>query len=108
MKIEYGTVEYFDVALPEYFQYLVDHFFKILPMKEQGEETLYAYMDSLQFELLGFSELFTNAKYSSNVVTLLSILQRLIDKKDCSISVVRREVFHAISICNKLIQLYSE
>lgn len=108
MNIQYGTVEYFEASLPEYFQYLVDHFFKILPMKEQGEDTVYAYMDSLQFELLGFSELFTDAKYSANVVTLLSILQRLIDKKDCKISVVRREVFHAISICNKLIQAYSE
>lgn len=108
MRSEYGFYKEFDIALPVYFQYLVDHFFKILPMMEQKERSVYTYMDSLQFELAGFKNLFTDAKYCTSVITLLSILQELIDNKECSISVVKREVFHAISICNKVIKSYSE
>ena len=108
MKSDFDRYKEFETALPNYFQYLVDHFFKILPMMEQNESSVYTYMDSLQFELIGFKNLFSDARYCANIVTLLSILQGLIDDKECSISVVKREVFHAISICNKLIKLYSD
>ena len=98
----------YESTLNNYFQYLVDHFFKILPMKEQGEDSVIVYMQSLQFEMLGFSKLFVETNYNASVITLLSILQRLIDNPDCGIPVVRREVFHAIDICNKLKKLYAE
>lgn len=97
----------FELSLYNYFQYLVDHFFKILPMKEQGECSVGVYLDSLKFEIIGFNRLFTGTDYNASVVTLLSILQNMIDNPDCDISVVRREVFHAISICNKLKEMYA-
>lgn len=98
----------FEASLCNYFQYLVNHFYKILPMKEQGEESVCVYLESLKFEILGFDGLFTKTNYSSSIITLLSILQRLIDDKDCGLPVVRREVFRAISICNRLKDMYSE
>lgn len=100
--------EAYAMSLPNYFQYLVNHFFKILPMKEHGEETLQQYMDSLMFEIGGFNRLFVETNYSAYVITLLSILQGLIDEPELDISVYRREVFHAISICNKLRELYGK
>lgn len=94
-------------ALRNYFQRLVDHFFKILPMKEQSESSLNAYLDSLKFEIIGFNGLFEETDYNASVVALLAILQNFIDNPDTDLKTVRREVFHAISICNKLKDLYT-
>ena len=59
-------------------------------------------MQSLQVELLGCKGLITAIHDDSNYLTILAILQYLIDNPDCSVSEVKREVFRAISICNKL------
>lgn len=96
----------YKLSMHNYFQYLVDHFFKILPMKEQHEDTLDKYLSSLQFELIGFERLFSETNCNSATITLLSILQNMIDNPDEDVSVIRREVFHAISICNKLKSMY--
>ena len=45
--------------LHNYFRRLVNHFFKILPMRENNEESLTTYMQSLQVELLGCKGLIT-------------------------------------------------
>lgn len=108
MNVHDVDYQMYESALPNYFQYLVDHFFKILPMKEQGEDSVTVYMQSLQFEMLGFNKLFVETNYNASIITLLAILQRLIDNPECSIAVVKREVFHAISICNKLRELYTK
>ena len=89
-------------VLHNYFRRLVNHFFKILPMRENDEESLTTYMQSLQVELLGCKGLITAIHDDSNYLTILAILQYLIDNPDCSVSEVKREVFRAISICNKL------
>ena len=94
--------------LHSYFKNLVNCFFKVLPMKENGEESLSAYMRSLQIELLGCKEFIEAIKDDSLYLTLLSILQYLIDTPDCSVYEVKREVFRAISICNKLKSRYIE
>ena len=83
-------------VLHNYFRRLVNHFFKILPMRENNEESLTTYMHSLQVELLGCKGLITAIHDDSNYLTIL------IDNPDCSVSEVKREVFRAISICNKL------
>lgn len=91
----------------KYFKNLVNHFFKILPMRENNEDSLYTYMKSMQVELLGCKELIVAINNDPNYLTLLSILQYLIDNPKCSIKEVRREVFHAISVCNKISSIYS-
>lgn len=89
-------------VLHNYFRRLVNHLFKILPMRENNEESLKTYMQSLQVELLGCQGLITEIHEDSNYLTILAILQYFIDNPDCSVSEVKREVFRAISICNKL------
>lgn len=88
--------------LRNYLRGLVGRFFKILPMKEENEETLPVYLKSLQTELIGFKELVKALKYDSDYVTLLAVLQFMIDNPDCPVDDIRREVFSAISICYKL------
>ena len=94
------------IVLKNYFKALVDAIFKILPLWENGEETLGVYMQSLQAELLGCKELILAINEDPLFLSLVSILQYLIDNPDCEISFVRREVFGAISICNKLKSRY--
>lgn len=84
---------------------LVNQFFKILPIKESGEPSLKEFMSSLQLELIGFKDLMSELKNDSMYLSLLSILQYLIDN-DCETGIVRREVFKAISICKKLRKKY--
>lgn len=89
-----------------YFKRLVNLFFKILPLRENNEESLVVYMKSLQLELLGcqcFVSMVRNkSDYDADYLTILSILQYLIDNPECKLSEVKREVFRAISVCNRL------
>ena len=93
--------------LSGYMRSLVNRFFKILPIRESGEDSLETYMRSLQSELLGFKELIVVVHEDSEFVSLLNILQYLIDNPECSLPVVKREVFRAISTCNKLKAKYA-
>ena len=91
-----------------YFKRLVNAFFKILPIKEDGEESLPTYIRSLQSEILGCEKLITELNNNANILTLVSILQYLYDNPDCSVQDVKREVFRAISICNQLKSEYEK
>lgn len=88
--------------LQRYFKRLVDQFFKILPLREEGEPTLVEYMEGLRAELLGLDGLFMSVDNDPMLLSLLSILQYLIDNPDVPHRVYKREVFSAISTCNKL------
>lgn len=85
-----------------YFKRLVNKFFKILPMRENNEDSLITYMQSLQVELLGCQEFIVTLNNDADYLTVLSILQYLIDNPQCDVSHVKREVFRAISTCNRL------
>lgn len=89
-----------------YFRNLVNMFFKILPMKENGEMTLDVYMESMMAELLGSQSLVPELSADAMFASLLFILQGLIDNPTWSHQRVRREVFRAISICNKMRSRY--
>lgn len=90
-----------------YFAGLVNHFFKILPMRENEESTLNTYMQSLRAELLGCQNVVYGLKTDPMYLSMLSILQYLIDNPLCPIKEVKREVFHAIGICNSLKTKYT-
>ncbi len=91
-----------------YFKNLVNQFFKILPMRESNEKSLPAYMESLRDELLGCKGLIKELNSNPSFLTLVNILQFLIDTPDCSVSTTKREVFKAIAVCNKLKDRYTE
>ena len=92
--------------LQNYFHNLVNQFFKILPMREEEEGSLYAYMNSLQAELMGCAAFVRVVGTDPMFLSLLSILQYLIDNNPCEVCITKREVFKAISLCNKLQSRY--
>lgn len=84
---------------------LVNQFYKILPIKESGESTLQAYMSSLQREMLGCQSLILALGDDPQYLTLLSILQYMIDY-ECDVATVRSEVFKSISILKRMRDRY--
>lgn len=86
----------------------MNRFFKILPMREEEEKTLVTYMQSLQSELIGCNEVIESINNDPSYLTLIAVLQYLIDNSFESPLVFRREVFHCINICNKLSALYTK
>lgn len=94
-----------DKMLDNYLASLVNQFFKILPIKESGEPSLKEFMRSLQVELIGCKNLMERLSNDSVYLSLIAILQYLIDN-ECDVPIVKREVFKAISICKKLRMKY--
>jgi hypothetical protein len=94
--------------LNNYFTNLTNSFFKILPMREDNEDTLTVYMESLQREIEGCKNVFKLTHNDGNFVRIISILQYLIDNPNESQKIYKREVFKAIDICNKLKQKYGD
>lgn len=93
--------------LQNYFKNLINCFFKILPLRESGELSVAEYTRSLQIELLGLADLSSDIGSDSSYLSILSILQYLISSPECSVKEVKREVFKAISLCNKLAERYA-
>lgn len=108
MEKSKSEVIFDQVLIENYFQSLVNQFFKILPIRERQESTLATYIDSLQLELFGLKELIPEVSREPMLLRLISILQYFKDNPDCPVSKTRREVFRAIDICNKLKAAYSE
>ena len=88
--------------LLNYISNLINLFFKILPIRESNESSLKTYMESLQAEMLGCQSLIEAVKSDHLFLSLVSILQFLIDNIESEPAVFKREIFKAISICNKL------
>ncbi len=88
--------------LDNYFGTLVNQFFKILPMRENGEDSLPIYLESLRSELLGCNQVIVELNDNPLFISLVSILQYLIDSPEITVKETKREVFKAISICNRI------
>ncbi len=99
-------IELPDAVVCKYFNALIGQFYKILPIKESGEPSLAKYIESLQREMMGCRDLIVTLEYDEAYLSLLSILEYLINN-DCDIRVVKSEVFKAIGICKKLQQKYN-
>ena len=94
-----------DNVVKKYLVSLIGQFYKILPIKESGEPSLNKYIDSLQREIIGFNDLITATKNDGAIIGLLSILEFL-SNNECDVSVVKCEIFKAITICKKIIKRY--
>ena len=85
---------------------LINQFYKILPMKENGSTTLTQYISSLLREMLGMKELMLEWHEDGWYVSLCGILQHLLDNPGCGTDVVRSDVFKAINMIKLLQKKY--
>lgn len=104
-------VSFNETLIANYFEMLVNKVFKILPIIENNEESIATYTDSLRCELQGFQSLLPSIGEDPIFLSFLSIVQWLVDSvtdADIQYKVIRREVFHAISLCKRLQSRFSE
>lgn len=88
-------------------KWLVNQFYKILPIMESNDQTLNKYLHSLQRKMLGCRTLISALNDDEYYLCLLSILQFMIDN-DCDVDTVRSDVFESINIIKKLQKKYCE
>lgn len=91
---------------PQYFDYLIDKIFKILPLFEEQNKGLSQNIDSLvDYELKGLQiyliEMGKSNDFTSLLLTLKSLSQHISDDK-MDHKELRREVFKCITIVRKL------
>ena len=94
-------------TLAYYFRVLVGKVFKVLPMAEENKDSAKIYLTGLRFELRGVKRLFKILRDDPAFVSLLGIITELtqnIEEEEYTVEVIKREVFQAISICQKLEQ----
>lgn len=92
-------------TVSKYFGNLINKIFKLLPMVEEGDNSIETYIDGLQVELDGCHDLIVIIREDPIFISLLSTLAWLRQnalKQDCSFKRIRREIFQAISICKKM------
>ena len=86
---------------------MVNQFYKILPIREAEEPSLGRYMTSLLREMLGMKDLIEALDHDAQYLTLLAILEYMIDN-DCDVSTVRSDVFRAINILKRMQSRFSD
>ena len=94
--------------LVNYFDRLVNQFFKLLPIREKEADTFTIYSRSLQMEVLGCREFIIPFRDDATILTLISILQYFSDTPDVPLADVRREVFRAIDLLHKSKKTYAK
>lgn len=95
-----------NVRLARYMSALVGRIFKILPLWEEGSETLGEYMKSLQLELIGLYNFEPGVYDDELFLSIIATLQYLIDHPECKVGTVKREVFRTIGVCNSIRDRY--
>ena len=98
-------VELDETLVQKYFKTLVNKIFKILPIIENSEESIIAYMESLGRELAGFKGLLPSVGEDPLYLQLLAIYEWIYENSESAeenYKAIRSEVFHAISVCKKL------
>ena len=92
-------------TLAKYFGILVGKVFKILPLAEDSSVSAKIYLDGFHRELQGINELFNVINQDPTFVSLLGTIMWLtqhVTDRDCTIEIIKREVFSAISLCQDI------
>lgn len=89
-----------------YFDFLIDRVWKILPMREEGNTDLKKYMESLQRELIGNLHLVEELKYDGDFIKIMNKIEFLINE-EYTHEICRKEVFESISIIETLSDRYN-
>lgn len=89
----------------KYFDYLINKTYKILPLKEEGVDTLNSYLESFLNELLGNQKLITFLGQEPKYMTFLNTIEYLATE-DYSIAVCKKEVFKCIHILKDINKKY--
>jgi len=99
INVKYGLIP--KSSFCNYFEFLINKTYKILPLKEEKSKTLKYYLESLQRELIGNKELITVLVNEPRFITVLNTMQYLI-AEEYSVKVCKSEVFKCIRILEEI------
>lgn len=103
IEVKYGLIP--KESFCNYFEFLINKTYKILPLKEEKSETLKSYLESLLRELLGNKELVTILVGEPQFITVLNTMQFLI-LEEYTVKVCKKEVFKCIRILEEINSKY--
>lgn len=103
IDVKYGLLP--EQNFCNYFDFLIGKTYKILPLKEKNSETLKAYLESYQIELLGSRELVEVLANEPQFITVLNTMQYLIGA-EYSVETCKKEVFKCIGILKQINKKY--
>lgn len=106
IKVNCGAIP--DALYANYLNFLIGQLYKSLCLKEDGNNTLISFLESLKRELIGNKDLIGHLKYDARFASLINKVQYLISENDVSHKVFKKEIFSCISIVNKLQNQYCE
>jgi len=98
MRSKYHDID--NSFIKEYVDRLIGKVFKLLPLREEGNDTLNKYHESLMYELTGFKELFEVITDKAEFVSLLASLESITKIDD--FTTFRSKVFECISMIKSL------
>ncbi len=99
IDVKYGLLPY--QSFCNYFDFLINKTYKILPMKEENSQTLKSYLESYQRELIGNRELVNLLVDEPQFITVLNTIQFLISENYTN-KICKKEVFKCIRILQKI------
>lgn len=103
IEVNYGLIP--RESFCRYFEFLINKTYKILPLKEEGSDTLKSYLESYLRELIGNQKLVPILVNEPQFITVLNTMQYLISE-EYSVSVCKQEVFKCIHILERINSKY--
>lgn len=103
IEVNYGALP--KESFCNYFNFLINKTYKILPMKEENSRTLKLYLESYLRELVGNQELVHVLVNEPQFITVLNTIQFLISE-EYTVDVCRKEVFKCIRILEHINKKY--
>lgn len=103
IEVNYGALP--KESFCNYFNFLINKTYKILPMKEENSRTLKLYLESYLRELVGNQELVHVLVNEPQFVTVLNTIQFLISE-EYTVDVCKKEVFKCIRILEQINKKY--
>lgn len=103
IQVNYGVLP--KESFCNYFNFLINKTYKILPMKEENSRTLKTYLEGFLRELIGNKELVEVLVNEPQFITVLNTIQFLISE-EYTTDVCRREVFKCIRILESINKKY--
>lgn len=89
-----------------YFERMIGRLYKILPLKQDCEETLPSYIDSLLLQMTGV-DIVANLSDQPYYLSILGVVAYLKDNiLSCDHYCVKKQIFGAIKMCQKLMDIY--
>lgn len=98
METKYGQLP--DELLQAYINGMISKVYKMLPMKQEGIETLSKYIESTLREFIGQKELVDELKSNGEFQSILGVMESLLKQDDFRI--FRSDIFKIINLIERL------